>query len=101
QEWADPVVPGHRGFHTREPSELEVQPRRKTNLMAAAPGRGAGAAVVDERRVRGVMAVGLDAMAAGADIVVRIAVVRRISHVKVPGQLLVELVPVSKRVHVR
>src|SRR4029077_4235900 len=69
--------------------------------MAAAPGRRSGAAVVDERRMRGVVAVGLDAMAAGADVEVCVAVVHRLGSIEVPGQLLVELVPVGNRVHVR
>src|SRR5579872_676522 len=68
--------------------------------MAAAPGGRARAAVVDEGEMRGIVAVGLDAVAARADIEVRVAVVRRVGHVEVPGQLLVELVPPLHGVHV-
>src|SRR6516165_664419 len=81
--------------------ELEVQARRDALRTAATPRRGTGAAVVDERRMRGIVAVGLDPVAAGADVVVRVDVIDRQGVVNVPGQLLVELVPVGGRVHVR
>src|SRR5689334_25408959 len=68
--------------------------------MTAAPGRRTRAAVVDERKVSRVMTVCLDAMTARADVEVCIAVVHGLCHVEVPGQLLVELVPVLRGVHV-
>src|SRR5215472_16155160 len=74
---------------TRRRSELEVQPRREALRTAAAPGRGTGAAVVVEHRVRGIVAVGLDSVAAGADVVMRIDVIDRHGVIEVPGQLLV------------
>src|SRR5260370_33471805 len=69
--------------------------------MGGTTGRGTGPAVVDEHRVRGVVAVRLDAMGARADVVVRVAIVGGIDHVEVVGELLVELVPPGERVHVR
>ena len=68
--------------------------------MAAAPGRGTGAAVVDEQCVSSIVAVGLYSMAAGADVVMRVAVVCSVGNIKVPGELLVELVPPCDRGHV-
>src|SRR4029077_6824139 len=82
-------------------SELEVQPRREALRMAAAPGGGTGAAVIGEYRMRGIVAVRLDAMTAGADVVMCVGAVERLGPIKVPRQLLVELVPVRHRVHVR
>src|SRR5215813_13911109 len=85
----------------RSRSELEVQARREALRTAAAPGRGTRAAVVDERRMRSIVAVGLDPVAAGADVEVRIDVIDRHGVIEVPRQLLIELVPVGGRVHVR
>src|SRR5215469_6485167 len=91
--------PRHR--NPEPPLELVVQARREAERVTAAPGRRSSAAVVDERGMRRIVAVGLDAVAAGADVVVRIDVVDRLGGVDVEGQLLVELVPVRYRVHVR
>src|SRR6516225_4590852 len=89
------------GVITPRRSELEVEPRREALRTAAAPGRGTRAAVVNERRVRGIVAVGLDSVAAGADVVVRVDVIDRHGVIEVPRQLLIELVPEGGRVHVR
>src|SRR5579872_4323874 len=55
--------------------ELVVHTQRYRLGSAAAPSRIARAGVVDDRRGGAIVAVGLDAMAAGAQIVVRIAAV--------------------------
>src|SRR5579862_9994215 len=98
---------GHAGSPRELPApcqgallELEVHPRRYTNLVTAAPGGRARAAVVDELRVRGIVAVRLDAVTAGADVVVRVAVVRRVGRLQIPAQLPVQLVPPADGVHV-
>src|ERR1700716_1695954 len=80
--------------------KLVIQPRRESLDAAAAPCRGTRAAVVNEHRVGPVVAVRREPPAAGAQIVVRIAVIDGQGRVEIPGQLLVELVPPGNRVHI-
>src|SRR5712664_701949 len=81
--------------------ELVVHTRGKTHLAAAAPGRVAGAAVVDDRGVRGVVTIRREPAAAGADIVVGVALVDRVRRIEIPIEVLVEVVLPRDRVHVR
>src|SRR5579883_916922 len=81
-------------------SEPVAHPGRDAHRVTATPRGRARAAIVDERVVRGIVAVGLDAVAARTDVVVRVADVDGLGPVDVPAQLLVELVPVLRRVHV-
>src|SRR5579871_2188900 len=81
-------------------SEPVGEPGRDPHRVAAAPGGRTRAAVVDERSVRGIVTVGLDAVTAGADVVVSIAAVDGLRPIEVPRHLLVELMPVLSGVHV-
>src|SRR5579863_2267565 len=87
---ATPSVPARSGpirkrliatapyIHTKQSSnrsEFIADPGRHADLVAPAPGGRTRAAVVDERKVGGIVTIGLETVATGADIVVRIAVV--------------------------
>src|SRR3984885_9678208 len=72
--------------------ELVVQARGDADLMASAPGRRSGAAVVGEHGVRAVVAIRGHAAAAGAEVVVSIAVIDGVRRIQIPVQALVEAV---------
>jgi len=79
------------GLTRLETLELVIQPGRESLDAAAAPGRGTRAAVVNEYRVSPVVTIRREPSAAGAQVIVRIAVIDGQGGVEVPGQLLVEL----------
>src|ERR1700722_4490899 len=66
--------------------ELIVQAGRDPDLMTSAPGRGAGAAVVDERLSRAVVAIRRPPAAAGADVIVGVRRIDRVRSIDVPVQ---------------
>src|SRR5580698_2737291 len=68
--------------------ELVIQTRGDAHLMASAPRRRSGAAVIGEHGVRAVVAIRGHAASAGADVVVSIAVIDRVRGVQVPVQAL-------------
>src|SRR5258708_29023584 len=74
--------------------------RRGDWQPASTPRGRARAAIVDVRRVRGIVTVISDAAPTRAQVIVRIAVIDGQRRVKVPGQLLVDLVFISQRKHV-
>src|ERR1035438_4274617 len=69
--------------------------------MTSTPGRGAGAAVVDERLSRAVVAIRRHTAAAGAEIVVGVGRIDRVRCIDVPVEGLVEMVFPRGGVHVR
>src|SRR5260221_11850984 len=81
--------------------ELVIHTRGKTYLVTAAPGRVAGAAVVDDRGIRAVVTVRREPAATGTDIVVSVALVDRIGRVEIPIEALVETVLPRNGIHVR
>src|SRR5258708_36547732 len=80
--------------------EPVVDPRREAYETASTPRGRARAAIVDVRRVRGIVTVISDAAPTRAQVIVRIAVIDGQRRVKVPGQLLVDLVFISQSKHV-
>src|ERR1700734_4385139 len=81
--------------------ELVVQARGDADLMASAPRRRSGAAVIGEHGVRAVVAIRGHAASAGADVVVSIAVIDGVRRIQIPVQALVEAVLPRDRVHIR
>src|SRR5580658_4219449 len=81
--------------------ELVVQARGDANLMASAPRRRSRAAVIVDHGIRAVVAIRGHAASAGADIVVRIAVIDGVRRIQIPVQALVEAVLPGGGVHVR
>src|ERR1700723_1981553 len=71
--------------------ELIVHAGGKPDLMTSAPGRGACAAVVDERLSGAVVTVCRHAAAAGAEIVVGIGRIDRVRRIDVPVKGLVKM----------
>src|ERR1700736_2715026 len=69
--------------------------------MAPAPGRRSRTAVIVEYGVGPVVAVGGDAAAAGAEVVMGIAVVDGVRRVDIPVQVLVEAMLPGNGIHVR
>src|SRR5450759_538531 len=82
------------------PLELIIESRRDTLFAAAAPGRRTRRAAVDDNGIGTIVAVGRETSPTGTDIVVRVAMVDRQGGIKVPGELLVQLVLPGERVHV-
>src|SRR6202022_1087674 len=80
--------------------EPVVDPRREAYETASPPRGRARAAIVDVRRVRGIVTVISDAAPTRAQVIVRIAVIDGQRRVDVPGQLLIDLVLVGQRKHV-
>src|SRR5579863_4299719 len=94
-------MPARNGPAHTSSSELVIDTRRDTQRMAAAPGRRTRTAVVGELVVRRIVAISLNAMPAGADIVVRVTVVGGVGNAQIRRQLLIKLVPPAEGVHVR
>src|SRR6266702_1740912 len=97
-----PDEPGSAAARCGSKSRLKlvIQSGRESLDAAATPGRGARATVVGEYSVSSVVAVRRESSAAGAQIVMRIAVIDGQCCVEIPAQLLVEFVPPRNRVHV-
>src|SRR5450631_1076246 len=95
--------PSRREYSRRSGPDLEliVQAGGNPDHMTSAPGRGAGAAVVDELLSRAVMAVRRDSSAAGAEIIVGVGRIDRVRRIDVPVQGFVEMVFPRNGVHVR
>src|ERR1700692_4030445 len=81
--------------------ELVVHTHRHPDQMTAAPGRGSRTAVIVEYGAGPVVAVGRDASAAGAHVVMGVAVVDGVGRVEIPIQVLVEVMLPGNGVHVR
>src|ERR1700731_4485379 len=97
-------LPNHCGpcFLYASPGlELIVHTNRHPDFMTAAPGRRSRTAVIVEYGVGPVVAVGRDTSAAGADVVMGVAVVDGVGRVEIPVQVLVEVMLPGNGIHIR